>query len=114
MKKICSILYTVLISVNLLAQTNLPVAINIKAAFDKGTRDMNGKPGKNYWQNTAAYDIAVNFEPATRVITGREVINYTNNSPDTLTEIVFKLYPNIYKKGSSRLMNISGEDVQKA
>ena len=111
MKKICSILYTVLISVNLLAQTNLPVAINIKAAFDKGTRDMNGKPGKNYWQNTAAYDIAVNFEPATRVITGREVINYTNNSPDTLTEIIFKLYPNIYKKGSSRLMNISGEDV---
>ncbi len=111
MKKICSILYTVLISVNLLAQTNLPVAINIKAAFDKGTRDMNGKPGKNYWQNTAAYDIAVNFEPATRVITGTEVINYTNNSPDTLTEIIFKLYPNIYKKGSSRLMNISGEDV---
>lgn len=111
MKKIFSILCTALVSVNLVAQTNLPVPINIKAAFDKGTRDINGKPGKNYWQNTAVYDIAVNFEPATRVITGTEVINYTNNSPDTLKEIIFKLYPNIYKKGSSRLMNISGDDV---
>jgi hypothetical protein len=72
---------------------------------------MDGKPGKNYWQNAAVYNIAVNFDPATRVIKGSETITYTNNSPDTLKEIVFKLYPNIYKKGASRLMNIKGEDV---
>ncbi len=93
------------------AQTALPIPLNIKKTFDKGTRSMNGKPGKNYWQNGAVYNINVNFDPATRVIKGTVMINYTNNSPDTLKEIVFKLYPNIYKKGASRLMNIKGEDV---
>ena len=39
------------------------------------------------------------------------MIGYTNNSRDTLKEIVFKLYPNIYKKGASRLTNFKGEDI---
>ena len=47
MKTIFAFLYTALVSVSLVAQTNLPVPINIKAAFDKGTRDMNGKNRKN-------------------------------------------------------------------
>jgi hypothetical protein len=93
------------------AQTTLPVPLNIKAAFDKGTRSPDGKPGKNYWQNHAAYDIAVSFTPATRLLKGTEKIVYTNNSPDTLKEIVFKLYPNIYKKGAPRLMGIDPADA---
>ena len=93
------------------AQTILPVPLNIKKTFDKGTRSADGRPGKNYWQNAADYTIDVNFNPASRVIKGTAVIIYTNNSPDTLKEIVFKLYPNIYKKGAVRLMNIKGEDV---
>jgi len=93
------------------AQATLPVPLNIKTAFDKGTRDANGSPGKNYWQNHASYDIAVNFDPATRLINGTASINYINNSPDTLKEIVFKLYPNIYKKGASRLSNLGPEDI---
>jgi hypothetical protein len=93
------------------AQTTLPIPLNIKKTFDKGTRSVDGKPGKNYWQNTAVYNIDVNFDPATRVIKGTVAINYINTSPDTLKEIVFKLYPNIYKKGASRLMNIKGDDV---
>ncbi len=93
------------------AQTVLPVPLNIKKTFDKGTRSIDGRPGKNYWQNAADYTIDVNFNPASRVIKGTVMISYTNNSPDTLKEIVFKLYPNIYKKGAVRLMNIKGEDV---
>lgn len=94
-----------------MAQTTLPIPLNIQRAYDKGTRSMNGKPGKNYWQNHASYDIAVNFQPSTRLVSGTEEIKYTNNSPDTLKTVVFKLYPNIYKKGSPRLMNIYGDDV---
>jgi len=94
-----------------MAQTALPIPVNIKKTFDKGTRSMDGKPGKNYWQNGAVYNIDVNFDPATRIIKGSVMISYTNNSPDTLKEVVFKLYPNIYKKGASRLMNIKAEDV---
>lgn len=93
------------------AQKTLPVPLNIKSAFDKGTRSMDGKPGSNYWQNHAVYHLDVNFDPATRHIKGQVTIQYSNNSPDTLREIVFKLYPNIYKKGASRLMNIQGEDA---
>jgi len=95
----------------LVAQTSLPIPVNIKKAFDKGTRSMDGKPGKNYWQNHAVYHIDVDFFPDTRLVKGTVHINYTNNSPDTLKEILFKLYPNIYKKGSSRLMSIKDEDA---
>jgi len=93
------------------AQNELPVPRNIQATFDKATRSIDGKPGKNYWQNTAAYDIRINFNPSTRLISGEEDITYTNNSPDSLTKIVFKLYPNLYKKGSPRLMKIEPEDA---
>jgi len=94
-----------------LAQQSLPIPINIKAAYDKDTRSGNGKPGKNYWQNTADYDLKINFDPITRLITGSEEINYTNNSPDTLGTILFKLYPNLYKKGSIRSMPVKADDL---
>jgi hypothetical protein len=93
------------------AQTSLPIPKNIKATYDKGTRSTDGKPGKNYWQNAANYDLKINFNPATRVLNGSEEIDYTNNSPDTLRSIVFKLYPNLYKKGSARDVTIKEEDV---
>jgi len=94
-----------------LAQQSLPVPENIKAAYDKGTRSLDGKPGKNYWQNTADYDLKVNFDPVTRLISGSEEIAYTNNSPDVLQPILFKLYPNVYKKGNPRDFAVLPEDL---
>ncbi len=46
----------------------------------------SGKPGKNYWENHANYNIQVNFDPATQLLRGHETITYENNSPDTLKE----------------------------
>ena len=92
------------------AQLPLPIPVNIKTAYDKGTRSTDGRPGKNYWQNAADYDLKINFDPVTRLITGSEEISYTNNSPNSLQSIYFKLYPNLYKKGSIRSMPISPED----
>jgi len=89
----------------------LAVPTNIKVAYDKGTRSYDGKPGKNYWQNTADYDLKIKFDPVTRVLNGSEEIVYTNNSLDTLRPIVFKLYPNLYKKGGVRNMPIEADDV---
>jgi len=89
----------------------LPVPTNIQAAYKKGTRSMDGKPGKSYWQNKADYKISVNFDPATRLVAGAVEIHYVNNSPDTLKQIVFKLYPNLYKKGSPRDAFIAPEDL---
>ena len=88
----------------------LPVPRNIQAAFSKQTRSRDGRPGKNYWQNKASYDLKMNFDPSTRLLNGEETISYSNNSPDTLKQLVFKLYPNLYKKGVPRQSRISPED----
>jgi hypothetical protein len=92
-------------------QTQLPTPRNIQKAYNKGTRSVDGKPGKNYWQNTASYDLDVNFNPVNRLIAGTVKINYVNNSPDTLRQIWFKLYPNLYKRGSARQSRISPDDL---
>lgn len=89
----------------------LPIPANLQEVYAKGTRTIDGKPGKNYWQNTADYNIAAIFSPSTLLLKGAETVTYTNNSPDTLFEIVFKLYPNIFKKGAERQMEIPAEDV---
>jgi hypothetical protein len=93
------------------AQALLPTPRNIQATYDKGTRSTTGKPGKKYWQNTANYDLKINVDPVTRVISGVADIVYINNSPDVLNQIWFKLYPNYYKKGSPRQSPVSPEDL---
>ena len=93
------------------AQTALPIARNLQATYEKGTRSLDGQVGKNYWQNFATYEIQAQFEPVRRILKGTETIVYTNNSPDTLKEILFKLYPNLYKKGSPRDRGIDDADA---
>src|SRR5215218_9693595 len=80
----------------------LPVPKNIEVTYQKGTRSADGRPGKNYWQNKADYTLRINFNPETRLVSGLVDINYINNSPDTLRQIWFKLYPNLYKIGTPR------------
>ena len=75
---------------------------DIKAAFAKGTRSPDGRPGPNYWQNRARYDITVQAAPPARDIRGRETITYFNNSPDTLRQVVLRLIMNIHRPGMSR------------
>lgn len=93
------------------AQQPLPIPLNIQSAYDKETRTHDGKPGKNYWQNSADYTLHINYNPDTRLLSGAEEITYTNNSPDTLSEIVFKLYPNVYQKGNTRDFKIQPGDL---
>ena len=93
------------------AQTSLTVPVNIQATYNKNTRTVTGAPGKNYWQNHADYKLTINFNPQTRVLDGIDEIDYTNNSPDTLKQIWFKLYPNLYQKGAPRVSTIKPEDI---
>ena len=94
--------FSLLLCGALFAQPSLPVPTNIQKAYTHRTRSMEGIPGVNYWQNKSQYDIQVKFDPKTRLITGEETITYTNNSPDTLAKILFKLFPNYYQKGMPR------------
>ncbi|RYU82477.1 M1 family metallopeptidase [Hymenobacter persicinus] len=100
-----------LVSAPVLAQQTLPVPLNLQATYAKGTRSPDGLPGPKYWQNTADYDINVSFDPGTRLVKGTVDITYLNNSPDSLRQIWFKLYPNYYQKGVARASSIKPEDV---
>jgi len=110
LKNLLAVLF-VLLFLNSFGQTSLPIPINLKATYTKGTRTQDGKPGPNYWQNKADYLIKVNFDPKSRLLSGVVDIDYTNNSPDSLNQVYFKLYPNFYLKGTVRNMKISPEDV---
>jgi hypothetical protein len=105
-----SIIILVFFAYALNAQT-LPIPRNIQPAYQKGTRSADGRPGKNYWQNKAAYTLHINFNPESRLVAGTVDINYTNNSPDTLKQVWFKLYPNLYKTGTPRESLISPKDL---
>ncbi len=75
---------------------------NIKRAYAAGTRSPDGNPGKNYWQNTAKYNIIVSVAPPNRTVTGTEEITYTNNSPGPLNSIIFRLTLNSHQPEAPR------------
>ena len=71
----------------------------IQKAYDNGTRSLDGKPGKNYWQNHGQYHISLTVNPPDNTITGVEQISYSNNSPDTLKSLNMKLIVNVHRGG---------------
>lgn len=71
----------------------------IQKAYNNGTRDLDGKPGKNYWENHGRYHIALTVMPPNNTITGVEQIVYFNNSPDTLKSLNMKLIVNVHRGG---------------
>ncbi|MEO7444981.1 MAG: M1 family metallopeptidase [Ferruginibacter sp.] len=109
--KLSLIIFCFFAGLHVQAQVQLPVAKEIQKTFEKKTRSTTGKPGQFYWQNKATYTIDVSFNPFNRLLSGTCNIAYTNNSPDTLKEIVWKLYPNYYKKGVARTRNIEPQDA---
>lgn len=87
---------------NLNAQSNLFTPLNFLKAVDKGTRTLNGMPGKNYWQNSSDYFIKAKIHPLERLLEGSQRIIYYNNSPDSLASIYLRLYQNIQKPTAPR------------
>ncbi|NUM71549.1 MAG: hypothetical protein HUU43_11915 [Ignavibacteriaceae bacterium] len=87
------------------------IAKNVKPAYEKGTRAYDGRPGKNYVQNFTDYKINAEFNPVTGVLNGNIKIDYKNNFPDTLKEIVIRLYQDAFKKGNARDFQINPADV---
>lgn len=54
------------------------------------------------FQQRVNYKIDVFLDTEKHVLYGKERITYINNSPNTLKEMYFHLYPNAYRKGSVR------------
>ncbi|RZA02466.1 MAG: M1 family peptidase [Sphingobacteriaceae bacterium] len=66
------------------------------------TRSASGKPGPNYWQNRADYQIKATLNEAAQdtSITGEVGITYTNNSPDELNHLWLQLDQNLFNPNS--------------
>lgn len=117
MKRIQSLvvlLATLLSTSFLFAQTNpaeLYMPLNIKKAYENGTRSKDGTPGKNYWVNKTHYQLDAYFNPETRQIDGSGTITYKNNSPDTLNTMIIRLYQNIFKKGIAKDFSLGHADL---
>lgn len=82
---------------------------NIKEAYKKGTRSIDGKPGKNYWQNHGKYTMDISVDPKTRLVSGTETIVYENNSNDTLRNLVVRFVNNLHKPSSPRSGTVSDD-----
>ena len=64
------------------------------------TRSASGKPGHDYWQNQADYNIAVTLDASQNKIFGNETITYTNNSYDSLEFLWLQLDQNLFEDSS--------------
>ena len=58
--------------------------------------------------DTASYAIDARLDPATKQLHGTETIAYRNPSPDTLTELWFKLYLNAFRDSNTTWMREAG------
>ncbi len=60
----------------------------------------SGDP-KEYWQQRADYEIHARLDDERGVLHGRAVLNYVNNSPDTLRELYVHQHLNAFRPGSA-------------
>ena len=66
------------------------IVFNVSSSFAQPDR----------WQQRIKYVINVNMDVVTNRFSGIEKIDYTNNSPDTLSKVYFHLYWNAFQPGS--------------
>ena len=72
-------------------------------ALERGTRTMDGVPGPNYWQQSAAYTIRATLDVEEKKLTGTTRIIYRNNSPSTLTRLIVQLLQNFHRDDVPRI-----------
>jgi Peptidase family M1 domain len=61
-------------------------------------RSASGAPGVNYWQQRADYDIDVEINDDTQLLTAKETITYFNNAPEVLRYLWLQLDQNNLSK----------------
>ena len=110
MKRVVVFLLAAVFAFGLSAQ-GLYMPLEFQRAIEKGTRTKSGVPGPEYWINHADYHIKANFDPDKAYLTGEEVITYYNDSPDTLKQLVIRVYQDFFKKGAMRDFALMPGDI---
>ena len=93
----------------ILAQSLIPR--ELLRAVERKTRTLKGVPGERYFQNHADYTIDAVFDPFTGLLKGESEILYYNESPDSLFNLVLRIYQDIHKKGGIRDMEVNPEVI---
>lgn len=81
---------------------DIPMTRMIQRAFAAGTRDSTGRPGRNYWQLWNDYKINASLDPATAIVTGREMVTIHNNSDSVMRSLVLRLDQNMFAPNVAR------------
>jgi hypothetical protein len=106
------VIYGILIMIVIpVISQELYIPYNIVEAYESGSRQIDGRPGPDYFQNKSSYKIKAEFDPDSKKLTGKEWITYYNNSNEILTRIVFKLYQDYFKKGGIRDKSVNPDDL---
>lgn len=109
MQKILSLLTVVVLALQVSAQPLRNPGSNHGNRFEQldyllqdpnEYRTASGAPGPKYWQQRADYDINVEVNEETNVLTGSEVVTYFNNSPDILTYLWLQVDENFHHPDS--------------
>ena len=101
MKK--SLLFSLIISFTLIIQVNGQkkfAQIEELIPTPNEYRNAAGAPGYNYYQQQADYKMNISIDDETQVLSGDEIITYTNNSPDQLSYLWLQLDQNLFAKDS--------------
>ena len=64
----------------------------------------------NYWQQEVDYQMDIDFDVKKHEYTGSQTLVYTNNSPDTLTNVYYHLYFNAFQPNS--MMDIRSRTIE--
>ena len=64
------------------------------------------------WQQRVKYKMTIDMDVNTNRFTGKQKLDYTNNSPDALDKVFYHLYFNAFQPGSS--MDIRSQELGKA
>ncbi|HPZ88299.1 MAG TPA: M1 family peptidase, partial [Flavihumibacter sp.] len=88
--------------------------MNVKGFFGSAcllllTIAASAQPGR--WQQRVKYKMDVDVDVTTNRFTGKQQLEYTNNSPDTLKRIFYHLYWNAFQPNSS--MDVRSRELGK-
>ena len=78
-----------------------------------GVINAQNNPNPGYWQQQADYKMELSMDVKTFQYKGTQVLDYSNNSNDTLKKVFFHLFPNAFQPGSEmdiRLQTITDPD----
>lgn len=76
-------------------------------------RAASGTPGHKYWQQQVDYDISIALDDDTQQLTGEQIMDYQNNSPDTLRYLWIQLDQNRMKRDSAYKMTSTAPSEKK-